>query len=119
MKIRRLTYLVNIIAAIATITIGMRAVSFPMSFSQILIIAWGVIPYGYLSFISSLGLKVISNYIVLMLSIFAGGYGVWLLLDSMVFNLDAQSGLVYMYVPGWQLMIFLIITLPMLLLFER
>jgi len=98
--------------AIATLLIGFRSMTYPVSATALGIIGWTVTPYLYLALILKLATKKMLIITVSILAVSLGVFGLWAFIKAMFFDNDAQSSLVFIVIPLWQWLILLIISLP-------
>jgi len=109
---KNITYIVIVIIVLATVVIGFKTMSKPITPGALGFIVWAISPYFYLSVLAKAVTKKVSNIAVFILALFGGGLGLWVIVDAMFIHLDAQGGLVYIFIPLWQWVLFIIATLP-------
>jgi hypothetical protein len=113
MPLQKLTYVLIIAAAITTLVTGVEAADFEFPLAALGFIAWSLAPYLYLMGLNKLvsaKAAIIATFVAtLLISVF----GLALLIDAMFIHPDAQSGLVFIFAPLWQLLFLLLITIPL------
>jgi hypothetical protein len=110
---KRITYLLIAVAAVATLLLEVAAASWPASGAGLGFMAWGVSPYLYLAALNSWVKTPGAIKAMLIMTALAGQIGIWLVVDAMFLNPDAQSGLVFLFAPLWQWFLLLLATLPL------
>lgn len=110
---KRIAYLVVLAAAIATAAIERIAASEPDSSAGLGFLAWGLSPYLYLLFMVRRAATPLTARIALAIAVVASFIGVWLPVDAMFVEPDAQSGLVFLFAPLWQWFLLLVATVPL------
>lgn len=114
-SMKRITYLLIVVAAAATLLLGVTASSQPASAVGLGFLAWGVSPYLYLAAMNRWAKTRAAGKAVLVIAVLASLIGVWVLLDAMFLHPDAQSGLAFLFAPLWQWFLLLIATVPVYL----
>ncbi|MEA3546726.1 MAG: hypothetical protein U9R66_03610 [Thermodesulfobacteriota bacterium] len=116
MKMKQISFIVVIAAAIFTVVIGVKTTSYPISAGALGFIGWAVSPYFYLAGMAKFVAQRAAVIVVAVLAFLVGGFGVWAFIDAMFIHPDAQGGLVFVVVPMWEWALLLLATLPVYLL---
>lgn len=111
--LKKVTYFLIFAAALATAIIGAKSLSSPLTFRALGFISWAVSPYAYLALATTLVSGRASIVTVFALSLMAGSFGVWLLIDTLFMHPDAQSGLIFIFAPLWQWAFLALTALPL------
>ena len=79
---------------------------------------WSIVPWLY-----AFGLVYVVNHVkklkfILIITLALGLFGIWAFIDTLYIHLDPQGGLVFLFLPLWQLLAFLFAT-SLLLFFKR
>jgi asparagine N-glycosylation enzyme membrane subunit Stt3 len=112
---KKVSYLICGLAALVTIVIGIDSME-PYSLTAIGFMAWAISPYGLLSILIKFSKSQITIPGTLILAVAASVFGLGLIIDALYIHLDAQGGLVYIIVPFWQWVTFLLCLVPFFLL---
>jgi hypothetical protein len=104
------------IGALATLGIGLDAMSRPYTLAAAGFIAWAVSPYMLLALLVRSAHTRAARVGVLLVTLLAVIFGVAIFVDAMYLHLDAQSALVFLFVPLWQWVGLLVLAVPLLLL---
>jgi hypothetical protein len=112
---KRTTYLVIAVAAAVTLLLEVMAASRPASAGGVAFMVWGVSPYLYLAALNRWMKAPGPMRATLIIAVLAGLIGIWMLFDATFLNLDAQSGLAFLFTPLWQWFLLLIASVPLYL----
>ena len=110
---KRITYLLIAVAAIATVSLEVRAASQPVSGVGLGFMAWGISPYLYLAAMNRWMKTPLATMAILIIAALCGVLGIWMLVDATFLNPDAQSGLAFLFAPLWQWFLLLVVTVPL------
>jgi len=116
MKMKQISFIVVIAAAVSTVVIGVKTTNYPISAGALGFIGWAVSPYFYLAVMAKLVSRRAATIVVAVVAFLVGGFGVWAFIDTMFIHPDAQGGLAFIVVPMWQWTMLLLATLPVYLL---
>ena len=112
MNIKQISFVIIVIAAAATFSIGLVSATPPLTAGVFGFIGWSVTPYVYLAVLITFISKKHALISVLVLVLVVVGFGLWAFIDSMFIHPDAQGALVFVVIPVWQLGVLLLATLP-------
>lgn len=107
------TYFFIFLAAATTFAIGMKTMTHPITSTAAGFIAWAVSPYAYLALMAKFVSTNAAKSAVFFFSLLAGSFGVWAIVDAMFIHLDAQGGLVYVFLPVWQWTFLVLASAPL------
>ncbi|HSB95874.1 MAG TPA: hypothetical protein VLC91_05475 [Spongiibacteraceae bacterium] len=110
------TYFFILLAATVTTAVGIKSASQPVTLSACGFIVWAVSPYVYLAVKAKFVSANAATFAVLLLSLIAGSFGVWFIVDAMFIHPDAQGGLIYIFVPLTQWVILVLASVPLFFL---
>jgi len=106
------TYIFIFLAAAVTTVIGVKSASEPIAFAAVGFIVWAVSPYIYLAVMANLVSTNTAKSGVLSLSLLAGLFGIWFIVDAMFIHPDAQGGLIFIFVPFIQWAVIVLASIP-------
>ncbi len=112
-RIRKISFIVITVAAIASFVIGIQTMSSPVNIQAAGILIWFVSPYIYLAVMAKVVSGKSSNIAVLILSLLIAVFGIWALIDAMFIQNDAQGSLAFVVVPSYQWALLLVTSLPL------
>ena len=107
---KKTNYIVNIL--LIFIITGVAIQTMDGSLWAVRFLAWAISPFLLFILIARKVSRRRALIINLIASLIVGVMGVWLIVDAMYINLDAQAGLVFIFVPAWQLIAVLLISVP-------
>jgi len=108
-------YLTALLFGGIALCLGAQAMEFPPSLIQVGLWVWLVAPYIYISALISITTNRMTLRVILIISSILGCLGTWVFVDALYLNVDAQGGLVLLFVPVWQLAILMLTTIPIYL----
>ena len=79
---------------------------------------WGISPWIYVAFISFFVKDTAKLISILSLAFVVGVAGIGIMVDTLFFHPDAQGGLIFIFIPLWQLIFFAFIT-PLLFILGK
>ena len=91
-----------------------NAFDFKFSLSSLGFSLWGVTPWILACFLVSITSNVKTLIATCILIIILGVGGLWAAVDVMFIHIDAQGGLVLLFLPLWQLIIVALFSIPIL-----
>ncbi len=105
---RILTFAVLILGVVITISImvhAARGCGFLLSLVTLVFAAWAMIPYVVLFHSSRLQTSFKVSWFILLSALGIVGLGVYIYIDAFFIHIDPQSGLVFIFVPLYQLIL--------------
>ncbi len=117
-SIKAKVYLFIIIFSVVTECLVFIAINSMFSLYAVGMMVWVSVPWIYVALIAALTKHKSKLIALLVAAVIAGAFGVGVIIDAFYFHIDAQSGLVFIFIPLWQL-IFLVAISPLLLLFKK
>lgn len=109
---KSVTYFVVTLAALSSALIAIKSASAPFSASILPFIVWTISPYAYLGLITALVSSNAAKTATFLFALLLGTTGVFIIMDAICINKDAQNGLVFIFIPGWQWVFLLAISIP-------
>ena len=115
---KKLIFFVLLIIAISASIFNLKIVSNVFSPYALKSTLWGLCPWLYLACICFFINNIKKLIAILSVAIIFGGLGIGIIVDTIFFHPDAQGGLVFLFIPLWQLVLFVFIT-PFLFIFGK
>ncbi len=113
---RKLTFIALLILAISVSILNLKSINNVFSLYALKSALWGLCPWLYLAFICFFANNTKKLIAILSVAIIFGGLGLGIMADTLFFHPDAQGGLVFLFIPLWQLILFVFLT-PFLYIF--
>ena len=113
---KKITFLVLLIIALSVSIFNLKIISNVFSLYALKSTLWGLCPWLYLAFICFFINNPKKLIAILSIAIIFGGLGIGIIVDTLFFHPDAQGGLVFLFIPLWQLVLFAFIT-PFIFIF--
>lgn len=107
---KKLTLFVLLIIAISVSIFNLKIVSNVFSPYALKSTLWGLCPWLYLAFICFFINNTKKLIAILSVAIIFGVLDIGIIVDTIFFHPDAQGGLVFLFIPLWQLVLFAFIT---------
>jgi hypothetical protein len=110
-KMKKLSYIICIIASVMTVFIGLYSMD-QFAWAAVTFLIWAISPYLLILFLVSRTKRssMMKTFFILLLILAIGGVGI--LINVMFINPDPQSALAFIALPFYQLFIFMMIALP-------
>ncbi|WP_049631003.1 hypothetical protein [Cellvibrio sp. pealriver] len=115
---KKLTFIVLLVIAISVSILNLKSMNSVFSFYALKTALWGLCPWLYLAFICFFLSNPRTLVSIFCVAVIFGGLGVGIMIDTLFIHPDAQGGLVFLFIPLWQLVLFVFIT-PLLLIFAN
>lgn len=112
---KKLSFVISGLAVLVTIVIGIDSMEH-YSLTAMGFIAWAISPYGLLSILISISKSHKAKIGTLIIAIITSIFGAGIIIDALYIHLDAQGGLVYIFIPFWQWVMLVLCIVPVLLL---
>ncbi|WP_417536440.1 hypothetical protein [Methylophaga sp.] len=113
---KRVAYLLTFFGAICTFIMGLDTITKPLNFTGLCFVLWAISPYCFLAALIKYAKSKSAVLAATAISTVMSFLGVSAIFYAMYIQLDAQSGLVYVFLPVWQWVILLIVLMLMPLL---
>jgi len=113
------SFIVILAAGLSTVGIGLDSTDGSINPASLLFVLWAVSPYIYLWGLANASQTPVTALGVAVASVLTALFGLESLINAMYLNLDAQSGLVFVFVPFRQWVALVLMTLPFFLLNRR
>ena len=117
-QIKRISYSINLLAILVTITVGILNMD-TFALGAIGLLIWAISPYLFAIFMTKHSTQYAATLVVTGVSFILAIGGIFLLIDAMYIHLDAQSALVFVVIPMYQWIILLITALPLYLINKK
>lgn len=115
---KKLIFIVLLILAISVSILNLKIMNSVFSLYALKSALWGLCPWLYLALICFFLNNMKKLIAILSVAIIFGGLGIGIMADTLFFHPDAQGGLVFLFIPLWQLVLFVFIT-PFLFIFGK
>jgi len=99
--IKSYSYAINLLASVTTIVIGILSMD-TFLLSAVSFLAWAVSPYLFSTFIIKRSTRHVAVMIATGLSLVMATGGIFLLIDAMYIQSDAQSAMAFAVIPMYQ-----------------
>jgi hypothetical protein len=107
-----------VLIIIVVLFLILSMVNKPFSLEAVYFSLWGISPWLYVLFLAFVNGNVKFLKAITVLELVAGGVGIASMVDISYFHPDAQGGLVFIFIPLYQIL-FLVIATPFVLLFTK
>ena len=119
--IKKSTYITLLIASITTIILALislswEEISVSFFFTTILLILGTISPYVYIAIINKVTTKKIASIILHISVTLLSVLGVYGLIQATLIEKDAQGALAFVVIPFYQWILFVVVTIPILLI---
>lgn len=115
---KRVCYLLSGLISFVVIALTLRMVNSPFSLTSVYFCLWGILPWMYVVFLTSINKNINFLKAIAPLTLVVGGAGIAGIIDALYFHPDAQGGLVFVFYPLYQTVILLVMT-PLIYFFTR
>jgi hypothetical protein len=115
---RKLCYLLSGLIIVIVLFLILSMVNKPFSLEALYFSLWGISPWIYVIFLAFFNGNIKFLKAITGLELVAGGVGIAGMVDVSYFHPDAQGGLVFIFLPLYQIL-FLVIATPFILFFTK
>jgi len=112
---KKVIYAALIVITLCTLALYIKAFDFKFSLSALGFSLWGLSPWLLVTFLVSITSNERTLIATCVLSSVLAVGGLWAIVDVMFIHIDAQGGLVLLFLPFWQLMILALSSIPILM----
>ena len=112
---KKVIYAALIVITLCTLALYIKAFDFKFSLSSLGFSLWGLSPWLLVTFLVSITSNERTLIATCVLSSVLAVGGLWAIVDVMFIHIDAQGGLVLLFLPFWQLMILALSSIPILM----
>lgn len=113
-NMKSIVFIVLIVISLTVLIFILTAVDNVFSLYTLGITVWAVAPWLYIATVSFFIKNTAKLISILSVASIVGVLSVGIMVDVLFFHLDAQGGLVFIFIPLWQLIFFVFVT-PVLL----
>ena len=107
---KKVCYLLSGLILTVVIFLNLSIVNSVFSLVAVYFCLWGILPWLYVMFLTSVNRNIKFLKVIAALTLIVGGVGIAGMVDVLYFHPDAQGGLVFVFLPLYQIAFLLIVT---------
>ena len=115
---KKVCYLLSGLILTVVIFLNLSIVNSVFSLVAVYFCLWGILPWLYVMFLTSVNRNTKFLKVIAALTLIVGGVGIAAMVDVLYFHPDAQGGLVFVFLPLYQIA-FLLVATPLIYFLAR
>ena len=115
---KKVCYLLSGLILTVVIFLNLSIVNSVFSLVAVYFCLWGILPWLYVMFLTSVNRNIKFLKVIAALTLIVGGVGIAGMVDVLYFHPDAQGGLVFVFLPLYQIA-FLLVATPLIYFLTR
>ena len=110
---KKVCYFLSGLILTVVIFLNLSIVNSVFSLVAVYFCLWGILPWLYVMFLTSVNRNIKFLKVIAALTLIVGGVGIAGMVDVLYFHPDAQGGLVFVFLPLYQIA-FLLVATPLI-----